>query len=673
MKKYINFRTLGIIIGGVLLIAIAGLAIFTQGEIFQGRLIYAPDTPQVTITRVSPNSKEVEAGSKNIQLFGLQFNANRNMTLNSIKFQGYIDGNSSGPFQTLYATDDGGAQINQLVSQLTLYSGGKAISPTVGQMSMEGNKMYVEFTNLNIQLLANQNITIRLRGDVGTLVQQFGIFPDRVKFGVPNKSFINITARNELVTPENMTFNNGVINGRAQDKGGAIITIYKSTSDDANPPVEYQHYDAQDFSFEGGTTDITVDVGSKIRISDDINIRIESIEPTTVRFSIWGRRGGNECSLISSTGYLMIGEKGRDFREFTGSFLELLEINNGQAKIRQYYGKKARERCNEIGDWKAPLACNFYPDDNYAFITNGNFKIHFYKDQNQAAADYFLQAFQNCRDLMVAKLPSLQNIEPFDRTWKIYPVDEPATFSTDYERISVPKSLFERTNEELLRFQKEILNNQCTYLEFAIPHELTHISFSTTPLQGVYDLASKNEFINGYYNPGIASQEEGLAEFIPYYISKDQTYKDQTYSEYTDYLGSYGSYRSQVCGKNKLLKENMSTYYQTASDEQMTYSEILHGRGFGANHYEAGFCFYKRIEDDCGTSAIDNLINQGLTYEGSIAEHPSLFKSLVNYCGEDKISEIMTDFGFEMELIDQTQKHPNTGFQSGLNEMGCME
>ena len=462
--------------------------------------------------------------------------------------------------------------------------------------------------------------------------------------------------------------NNGLLHNLNTDvnhelsRGEMVQFIYNLVTQDDQVEVESYTYDVSSYDFEGGFSDHTLSVGDTLKVSDGFNIRIDSIEKdenpsygSLVRYSIWGEKD-NQCSLISSTGEFWTELDGYDFREFTQSFVELLQVGDDSVGLRMYYGEKAGDRCLEMAGWKEDIACSFYPRDDFAYSKSGNFQMFFNESDNLELVGYYLTAFNNCYDRYVEVFPELEKISPFDAYWKIVPdLEGQPVFSTDYERLTIPSYVISSTvSQEAIDHKLPWVDGGlCPVYESVLTHELAHLLFATTVLQDVYDGGSKAEI---EYVPGITGFAEGFANFMEYFVLKDLAGSQSD---------SWMDYQIDICGKDGIIKDGYDA-------DQLQYSEVLAGKGaYASIRYDAGFCFYKRVEDDCGSGAIHELVERAIDYAGLVDEHSTMFTYLADYCGNGAVEEIMDDFGFDLQLLEINQKHPNTGFPNGLDEVGC--
>jgi hypothetical protein len=396
-------------------------------------------------------------------------------------------------------------------------------------------------------------------------------------------------------------------------------------------------------------------VGDKLAISTGITVRIENITPDLVEFSIWGKDQSNTCRLISNTGVLYLPKKDLlPFREFTSAFIELAKINGSTATIKKYIDAEARKRCEQIGDWKKPIACSFYSDGKSYFVEDGKFKIFFHKLEHQMAAEYVGRALNNCLSSMQKQLPALQNISSFTPLWGIYAgayPDVPMTSSADYERISLKYDFF--STQYISEFLPYIKNGRCPIELAYLPHELSHLLFAESALQGSYD------WLRGAISedtPGTRPEalDEGMAEFFAYWGTQN-----------TDNA-------KFVQMENKCLGDRLIDSEDGSTNEQRIYKNILQGRGYGSNRYNAGFCFFNRIRNNCGDNTIRNIFEKAILDSGSITAHPTLFNYMSQTCDQTKVMNIINDFGFDQSYLNATQKYPIDGFASGITENGCL-
>ena len=161
---------------------------------------------------------------------------------------------------------------------------------------------------------------------------------------------------------------------------------------------------------------------------------------------------------------------------------------------------------------------------------------------------------------------------------------------------------------------------------------------------------------------------EGFAQFMTQYINKDS--------------GDPGWQKNKIfwdafCGKDHILNvhnDPPDNYWSFNNVEanKLSYSETLNGRGYQSNHYIAGYCFYKRVNDECSDSAINYLLEKAIQYDGSTQSHPTMFRYLEDICGEQKMMSIMTDFGFSHDLLNASQRWPNFDFPNNLQQNGCL-
>ena len=467
--------------------------------------------------------------------------------------------------------------------------------------------------------------------------------------------------QNQIFTPlapplnkSTISCGNGIIDAAEDCDGGQhcssackLVTVYPST----------------DYSAPGGYTDYTAGVDDKIAIGDGINLRIDDVTAQKVRYSIWGKDTDQTCKLLSAAGEFTLDAEFK-FREFTDSFFEVLGIGATKISLRQWYGQQARVRCEAIAGWKKDLACSFYPADDRAYVSYNNVQTFYLGAQARLAAEYYTEAFSACYQRYLKKIPGLASVRPIGRQhWDIYQTTGDANaYSADYQRIFVPTNLFNVSVASLQQKLTWTKDTRCPIEETAIVHEMAHLLFSRTFLQDIYDGGYKSEWP---YHAGSVTPSEGFAQFIAHYVTKDMPDKTGIDDR---------AFWSAFCGDDRLINAHPDGAYSltAATESQMRYSEILNGHGYKANHYQAGYCFYKRINADCGDAGIDDLLAKAIQYDGSMASHPSLFSYLAINCGEAKVKAIMTDFGFDHALLNMTQRWPNTDFPNNLHTPGCL-
>lgn len=437
-------------------------------------------------------------------------------------------------------------------------------------------------------------------------------------------------------------------------------------------------YTMQNYDNAGTYADNVIGIGDKLVVGDGLNIRIDDIKPNVVSYSIWGRDYNAEktfwgrakpgvCRLVSASGKFYYNQSGYNFREFTDSFFELKGIDAAVQKVTltRYTGKAARARCDQIAGNKKDIACSFYPAASHYYVDSVLFRSFFFGTGNQLPAEYYAQAFGNCLAQYTSKIPSLSKIKPIGRPYfQAFMMTADGAMSTDYERISIGQQLYAAQKVNAGYSFNNLKNGACPISESAVPHELVHLLFSRTFLQDVYDGDAKSEPNNNPKFPqGSMSLTEGLAEYLPHFITKSSS--DWNAQHYSDVRNAY-------CGKDRLI--NVDGAFNGASKSQMLYSEILAGRGFGSNRYQAGYCFYKRIEDECGDAAILDLLGKAVQFDGSMQAHPTMFGYLADKCGEAKVKTAMDNFGFDQSLLKVQQAFPKNGFPyRALSVSGCID
>ncbi|PIR03279.1 MAG: hypothetical protein COV60_01245 [Candidatus Magasanikbacteria bacterium CG11_big_fil_rev_8_21_14_0_20_43_7] len=416
----------------------------------------------------------------------------------------------------------------------------------------------------------------------------------------------------------------------------------------------------------GSYTDYLVSIGDKVPIDHWMNIRIDSIDGSEehmygrrIKYSIWGRDTSNSCRLISTAGEFWTKLDELLYREFTNSFVELVSLEDTDVHLRLYTGQQARQRCEQIAGSKKEIACSFYPTNETYYIQNDTFRIYLTKEHNPMYAHYVIDALEHCHAALSDSIDGISTIRPFDERWKIFPkLTQNEGISADYQRISLPANI-QNKPYSLSNLFAEIKNGRCPMEKSYFAHELTHLLFAGTFLQDIYDGHTEAEFNDG--RPGSMKLAEGLATFIPYYIIDES---EQFAAQ------NYASNNTSVCGKNSL--KNTTGQFDGATSEQLVYSHILNGNGYKQNHYQAGFCFFKRVEDDCGGDTLDFLFNEELKYSGSTTKQPTMFTLLTQTCTEEVVKNIMKDFGFDHELLKVGQQNPRGGFTSSVDTLGCI-
>jgi len=420
----------------------------------------------------------------------------------------------------------------------------------------------------------------------------------------------------------------------------------------------------------GTTESFNVGVGDKLPISNQLNIRIESITEaryrgfngSQVNFSIWGKDNNNICRFISNTGalYYPNNEDFRSSREFTDAFIELTSVADGKATIKKYTGALAGQRCNEImSSNRRPIACSFYPDSNSYYVENEHFRVHFREQSYQWNAELTAQSLDQCLGVMRSTLPILESITPYKLRWGTYAItpDVPSGYSADYERISTPYSLPPSKNSFTDKDLTILNDGKCPIKLDAFPHELTHLLFNNTALQRGYDAGART--LPSDISPDSIDLAEGHATYFPYFIIRNNAEDSASYLPL-----------QLECGKDGFIRENLSSVFDEATDEQLKYANILKGKGFKSSYYEAGFCFFDRVQKDCGDNTIKDIFTQILNNMGNITKNKTMFSYMGETCNHDTVKEIMNDFGFDLSLAAGAQQYPQS-FQSGKTDYGC--
>ncbi|MFZ6014974.1 MAG: hypothetical protein ACOYUZ_01295 [Patescibacteria group bacterium] len=417
-------------------------------------------------------------------------------------------------------------------------------------------------------------------------------------------------------------------------------------------------------SYQGGFSVSDLKVGDKLEVGDRIYLRIESIAKdanpawgSRIGYSVWGNNSELDCKLISASGEFWTNYPEKKYRAFSSAFVELLGNTTNTVTLKRYYGESAKYRCNQIAQSDKSYACNFYPDENSYYVQSENFRVNFTSSESALAAEYYARAFENCYQLYKEKIPGLYRVSPYGVKYNIYPTDDINRFESDFERISIPRIRF--TGSIPIAVLKTVEGNRCPMEESLIAHELTHVLFANTVLQGLYDESTKAELNSNNY-PGSVQLTEGLATYLPTYLF---------YKSDDDDAQNYEALYTSYCGKDRLIDQN--GFFNGAKPEQMIYSNILTGDVYKGSDYNAGYCFFKRAELQCGITAISYLINKVLEYDGITESHDSVFKFLAEGCDRDTVLNLMNDFGFDQDLFYAKQKFPNRDFASGLFTDGC--
>lgn len=436
-------------------------------------------------------------------------------------------------------------------------------------------------------------------------------------------------------------------------------------------------YQPNAHSQPGMASEKVLGIGDKLKVGEGLNIRIDDIQPWGAAYSIWGRDYNERssdwgrvlpgtCRLISASGVFRTSDKA-PFREFTDSFVEAKQIDPANKKIilDVSTGVAAGLRCRQVAGLSKDLACSFYPTFDHQYIDNGATRVFYYGPGNQLAAEYFADAFRNCLQAYRRKIPALAGIKPIGKNYRqVYEMLGVGTASADYERVNIGSQMFasQAVPTNVAADFHSLISMDCPV--GYIPHELGHMLFSRTFLQDVYDAGTKSEpNPDKQYPQGSVALSEGLSEYLPHLLFKDlPDWNAQQYSKTRD----------DYCGKVSLVDADGS--FAGASPTQMLYREIMAGRGFsGSSRYFAGYCFYRRVEQECGEMAIQSLFAKAVQYDGSMEAHPTMFRYLADTCGENMIKALMTDYGFNQALLDVQQKFPNTGFiYKPLNTPGCL-
>jgi len=129
----------------------------------------------------NPTSRPYVSGTPNAALLGLKVKAgsSKDIQLDSVTLQGYIDGNTSGLFGLGTSTDDGSVDLADVVQSVGLYNGNTLVS-SIENVNSDGT---VVFTDMNLALTKNQSLTLTVRGNIDSSAP-YGSLSDRIKFAI---------------------------------------------------------------------------------------------------------------------------------------------------------------------------------------------------------------------------------------------------------------------------------------------------------------------------------------------------------------------------------------------------------------------------------------------------------------------------------------------------------
>lgn len=377
----------------------------------------------------------------------------------------------------------------------------------------------------------------------------------------------------------------------------------------------------------GTVKSIHLNVGQTYSPSVNNFLRLDAADYTgSPALTLWNK-DTKGCRLVD--GWINSNISNGNYAYFLDQFMEITKKDATSIDADLYTGNMAYDACNS-SSIAQKVRCLAFPKQGRFKIESAHFSRLFDNkneyDYNNLMLNYLELGFTKLQLLF----PVLNNVQPYGSHWKFPLLDtSPQAHSANGETdtavmINGGSGYGEQkiidSSTLLTTYANKLLNGNFYYFDFSAElHELTHmLLYPTALLKFPVD--------------GSDSLAEGIANYV------------QSVGKY--YPNDIDPFYATWCGKNKFNNVGFTDL------DGLSYSDAFKtGKGI----YNAGQCFFKRVQDTCGIGAINDMFKSELDHQyHPFNLYPNIFTTLKNSCSKpNDFNAIMDDFGFDKGWLNK--------------------
>jgi len=403
---------------------------------------------------------------------------------------------------------------------------------------------------------------------------------------------------------------------------------------------ELIQYQLSQINDPGEEWDIGLNVGDVYKLSDNDFLRLDGIEQGVAQLTAWNRND-NGCRLAGGESYLKDSDNHEQYTFYVNWLIKLETINSNSISLKIYTGNSAYNEC--ISSPVQYHRCLSFHSLGKFKIQSSNFARYFddesYYEFNNLMLNYTETAFSKLK----LSFPSLVSSDPYGERWNfISLVISEVKADTAWEDTAVVQVTTDGNIAHQLLTDNELRE------EYANKIKVGDLDFYSTEIHEWTHLFLFSTELLRTGNPDTSKLSEGIADYIQAFVK---------------YYPFGADPKKNICGENHFNNLNQGSIL-----DDMSYVDAFN-QGFS---YDAGYCFFKQVENICGLKAIDKMFGELLTYQYEpFTNHVNLFGILRDNCSDqNSYDQIMSNFGFSLDLL---QEEFQQGSSIPIKEMACID
>ncbi len=380
-------------------------------------------------------------------------------------------------------------------------------------------------------------------------------------------------------------------------------------------------------SDQGTTKDIHLVLGQTYALSKNNFIRLDNLDYADKPVLTLWNQDEKGCRLVDQ--WIHANISNGKYAYFLDQFMEITKKDSVSIDAKLYSGNKAHEACN-ASSIAQKVRCLAFPKLGRFKIESAHFSRLFENKNEYAYNNLMLNYLEFGFNKLQSIFPALKNVKPYGDHWKFSFIasklaahsahgetDSAVMINMGKENDAIEQKIID-SESVLLSYANQLLAGNLPAFDFSAElHEFTHIFLHPTALLS-FPIDDSDKL-----SEGIAMYVESVGKYAP--SGKDPL--DNIW-----------------CGKSSF---NMIGFPDL---DGLSYADaFLTGKGY----YNAGHCFFKRVQDTCGISSIDQMFKIELERQYHPFDlYPNILTTLKNACSEpSKFNEIMDDFGMNKNLL----------------------
>lgn len=389
----------------------------------------------------------------------------------------------------------------------------------------------------------------------------------------------------------------------------------------------------------GTTSTLHFIPGQIIALSPSTSLRLETATTNGAAFTLWNK-DANGCRLAYDTLYLKNSNDRERYAVALGWFLEFANADASHADITLSTGNQAFMMCDAHLDLKKH--CLGFPHTGYSQIESGSFSRTYPTGAGTAYQTLALNNQLLSVDRIWSIFPSLKEATPLEGRWRFVMYETPQTSpEMAFMNFSVlgttPGDVTDNIihgNTPIETYADRIKKGDLSFPFLAEMHEWVHLLFYDTDLNHFSKSGGSGKLI------------EGVADYL-------------------SYKGLFAPGAEQTLAYSYCKDDHFEQPGSILNN--MTYPDAFNAGWV----YDAGNCFFKKVEDACGTADLNAVFGSLLSQAYSpFSVQPSLFRKIRDLCqNPDQLDRVMDAFGFSRDLYNQS--YPLTS-RDIIQQNGCL-